>query len=530
MKLPYSIKHTVAAFGLAIFILAAAAPLIPAAEGPDRALPDFIVRELAHLEETYRILDITAAKVWPGWTNYRDFPFCLQYPDNLRILIGHPNPPEPFVKLPRYKVEDKDVFADFSAVSTAKVEYPLMAGGGPQPLGTDRDGKPVIAVMLSYMSPDILKKGGVGVIHMPFCAELQILCNIHELFHCFQPGHIRMDVVGSITFNPDASYALYSTLEGRALLNAFRADSRENADAFIGDFLAARMLKRKLSMPEMQGKQESGDELLEGTAVYSTIRILEILSEGYETKIDLTVDPYYTGFKNAPAILEACEKELKDAAEQIFETDNKCYHYGCFQALYLQKYHPGWQEVFTRNPSTLDRELAARIPFDGKDIAPQKKRFREIYGFDLIKARSDEIIGRRDAAYHELKARRGTSYIISFKEIAQYETQLAAEADSFRLGYINMYMNGLPAVRFDKTEISPISVPVEGNSFYYFKIVDTAPKAGAEPFSVEGKTADGSVYENAVITTPLFTLKTPLVRIEESNRRVKFIILPVLRK
>jgi hypothetical protein len=93
-----------------------------------------------------------------------------------------------------------------------------------------------------------------------------------------------------------------------------------------------------------------------------------------------------------------------------------------------------------------------------------------------------------------------------------------------------MYMRGLPAVRIDGTEISPISVPVEGNHLHYFKVVDTAPKPGAPPYTVSGHPAGDSIYENAVITTPLFTLRTPLVRIEETKDRIKFAILPVLRK
>ena len=149
-----------------------------------------------------------------------------------------------------------------------------------------------------------------------------------------------------------------------------------------------------------------------------------------------------------------------------------------------------------------------------------KRDFGKIYGFDEIKARCDETIGKRERGVPGvMKDRQGTTYIINFKPVGRPESQLAPNAPRYELGLIHMYMSGLPAIKFDQTEISPISVPVEGNQLYYFKIVDTSPKTGARPYSVQGTAKDGSIYENAVITTPHFTLKTPLVRIDQSNQQ-----------
>jgi hypothetical protein len=497
---------------------------------PDKTLPDFVVRELRHLEETYRILDITAEKVWSGWTTYRDVPFLLKYPNDLQVLIGHPNPPAPFEKVPGLAVEGKDVYADFSRISTAGVAYPLIAGGGPLPFGTDKDGNPLMTVHMNFMSTDILKKGGYGIVPMPFCVELQILCYIHELFHCFQPGRVQTERVGNLMINPDAAYALYSTIEGKALVNAYRTAEAKEAEAFIRDFLAARMLKRKLGVPEMQRKQESMDDVMEGTAVYSEVRTLEILSEGFTTKMDLSKDPYYSGFRNAKALLAAHLEQLGRSAEVIYDVKGKCYDYGCYQALLLQRYEPAWQAAFSRGPSTLDGQLAERFPVEEKDLPVYEQRFRELYGFEAIKARSDAAIKERDDAYRSLKDRRGKVYIVSFKEIGAYESQLLPDASPYALGLIHMHMKGLPAIRLDQTELSAVSVPVEGNQLHYLKIVDTAPKAGNPAYTVSGRSQGNSVYADAVITTPLFTLKTPLVRVEESKGRIKFIVLPVLQR
>jgi len=526
-------NKAVSAAGAVLVCLLMASPLAQAAPAADGTLPDYVIRELSHLEETYRILDIAANEVWPGWNNYREFPFLLKYPNNLKVLVGHPNPPAPFEKMPGLKVENMEVYADFSEVNTARVEYPRMAGGGPQAFGKTRDGRNVTTVMMDFMSTDILKKGGYGIVRMPFCVELQILCYIHELFHCFQNDHINIDKVGNLVLNPVADFDLYSTIEGYALLKAYEAKTPETARAFIKDFLAARYIKRTACMPEQQQKQESGDDLLEGTAVYSSVRTTEILARGYTTKQDLSKDKYYKGFKNTREILAAQLQQLKDSSEAVYDCKGKCYDYGCFQALLLRRYSPDWQADFSKKPMTLDKALAKLVGFDPKDtvdIARHEKRFREIYGFDKIKARTSEAIAKRDDAYHALMGRKGLSYVINLKELGVYADQIFPEVPQYKLGLITLCMEGLPAVKNEQFDLGRIAVPVEVNMLHHLKAVDTNPKAGAKPYTVKGRTADGATYENAVITTPLFTLKAPLVRIEESKDRVKFVILPVIRK
>ncbi len=529
-------KQNIVAAGAMLACLLLASPLARAAQSTQtRNLPDFVVRELTHLAEAYRVLDITAKEVWPGWTNYRDFPFLLHYPNNLKVLIGHPNPPAPYEKMPGLKVEDKDVYVDFSEVNTAKCEYPLFAGGGPQQFGETKDGKPVQTVFMDFMPAEYIENApaGYGVTKVPFCIECQILCYIHELFHCFQHGNIKMDMVGNLRFNPDAVYDLYSTIEGYALARAYEAGDRETAFSFIRDFLAARHIKRTATMPEEQQAQESSDNLTEGTAVYSEVRTIETLARGYKTGLDLSKDKYYHGFMNAPQLLDAHLRSLREVSEQPYDCGGKAYDFGCFQALLLQRYNPGWQSAFATKPSTLDKELTKMVGFDPKDaaaIAASEKRFREIYGSDKIKARVDEAISKRDSAYVDIMSRKGMAYIINFKDIQVYENQVLQTAPQYALGLYHLYYKGFPAVKADRFEISPISVPFLGDKLYYFKIVDTAPKAGAKPYTVTGKTTDGQTYENAVITTPLFTLKTALVRIEESKDRVKIVLLPILQK
>jgi len=67
----------------------------PTASQAPAALSPVVVNELRVLEETYRLLDAVSQKVWPGWTGYRDLPFLFEFENQLRVLVGHPNPPWP---------------------------------------------------------------------------------------------------------------------------------------------------------------------------------------------------------------------------------------------------------------------------------------------------------------------------------------------------------------------------------------------------------------------------------------------------
>ena len=132
---------------------ALAVALSAAAAQTPAALPPVIVGELTVLEETYRLLDATAEKIWPGWTGYRDVPFFFEFENRLRVLVGHPNPPAPFEIVPGLTVGGRAVAADRSAVTDVKMEPFLSGGGGPISFGAAADGTPVNTVHISLGSP-----------------------------------------------------------------------------------------------------------------------------------------------------------------------------------------------------------------------------------------------------------------------------------------------------------------------------------------------------------------------------------------
>ncbi len=220
----------------------------------------------------------------------------------------------------------------------------------------------------------------------PFRAERTILILVHELFHCFQTDAVQI-AYGNLSYNADAEYALYSSIEGLALDAAYRESDPVKARAFLKDFLLARELKRR-SMSDRQAREESSDDVREGTAVYSEVRTLEILRDGFKPGLSAADDSFYGGFKGIDGLFRDYAERLKTSAEDLFDTKGKCYTYGCFQALLLQRHFPGWQEPFAREPRLLDEELGKRMALTGEDRAKAEKRFKAVYGFAALKAKT----------------------------------------------------------------------------------------------------------------------------------------------
>ena len=73
--------------------------------------------------------------------------------------------------------------------------------------------------------------------------------------------------------------------------------------------------------------------------------------------------------------------------------------------------------------------------------------------------------------------------------------------------------------------MSPVKVPCNTDQLYYLKVVDTDSRLRKQAYTVAGERQADGTYVNAVVTTPLFTLKAPKVRVKESGNRVKIQVL-----
>ena len=497
---------------------------VTAARQDSNALPAVVITELKRLEETYRVLDIVSEKVWPGWRDYRQVPFLLEYENGLKILIGHPNPPKEFQLVPGIGVGGSQVYADRSQLVAKKVVPPLGAGGGPIDFGSTADGVSIRVVHMKYVPADQLDVGD-GAAKLT-SSEQQMLIYIHELFHCFQRSHIRSRFYGNLRYNPDAEYALYSEIEGLALHRAYQEPNARKSKQLIKEFLVARALKRAASMSDSQANQESSDEFIEGTATYAEIRTLEVLkSAGFVPTLSAQEDPAYSGFRNRDLLLGQYLHRLLKTSSDVEYAYGKSYTYGSFQALLADRLFPGWQRLAVAESAFIDKELGKRLTMSRQERLQIKQRIRDTYPVAEIRKRHAIYLEARDDAYRKMKGSVGTVYVIDFKATGQYLSTVTDKSGSYSLGLIQLYPNGLGPIKFDDVELSRITGLAEINQLYYVRTIDVGLQKDTEPLTIEGaKQADGS-WKNAILRTPLFSLKAPHVRIKTIGRLVKIQVL-----
>ena len=484
-------------------------------------LPPVVLMHFRQLEETYRVLDAVASKVWSGWTTYRDTPFLLDYPNGLRVMVGHPNPPAAeFEPVEGVQVEAKKVAIDRRKLVPLALTPPLSAGGGPIAYGTTADGQPVQVVHMSYRGSDTPPEA----IRNLTITDSQILTYIHELFHCFQRARFVPAQFGNLRLNADAAYATWSEVEGLALEAAYAEKDDRQARERVKDFLVAREVKRR-SMTEAQRGEESADDVREGTAVYSTVRTLEALREvGFKPGITAQEDPYYGGFQEIDALLKTYVDNLRAATRRVEDPRMKCYDYGSFQCVLSERLFPGWQDAIAKG-AFIDGELRRQLPIAESERADVEQRLEDRYRADEIRTRVAAVLEPRDATWHTIKNRRGRVYVIDIKATRQYVDGIFPPRIGYRLGVGRLFPDGADAVSFNDVELSRVAVPFETAQLYYVRLVDTAPRRGDRGYAITGQKQADASYVDATVTTPLFTVKAPRVRVVESPNRVKVQVL-----
>jgi len=531
-----AIKSWAAVIGFSAIWMAASPAPGPQAQA---ALPDYLRIELKRLEETWNVLDQFAGRVWPGWKGYRDVPFLFEYPNGVRMLVGHPSPTDEFVLVSGVEVQGKKIHLDRKNEIPLALKPPITGGGGPLNIGKD---KPVQTVWLRLApmaeEPEAKEKPGhaeqkdkeTGPKIPPGASETQILINIHELFHVFQRS-VYQYRFGNLQYNTDANYALYSEVEGLALERAYLSKDESAAREALMDFLDARKSKRA-SMTELEQNQESEEDLMEGTAVYSTTMTLELMKSGYKPAIGKTDDPFFFGFSDAAALIEKELETLRTARADSMDARMKCYPYGCFQALLLTRLFPGWQEGFFQAKTLLDLKLQEKLGLSDKDLAAAPERLKERYPLTELKAKHDEVIRRRDDALKMILDRQGRVYVVSFKPTGEYLAPKAKDKP-YKVGLINIFPGGIENIDLRDVHFTGSRTPMIEDQLYYVKWIDTEdrPKGpGVKGYTLVFAAKEGEdVYRDAEFKTAGFTLKAPKIRVQDSKARVKVTVLSKLK-
>jgi len=487
-------------------------------EHPSFELPQTVEIELNRLEAAYQLLDLFSNEVWDDWDDHREYPILFNFQNGLRILIGHPSPPEEFVPYPEAKIDGLSLFLDTTKLNNFTIKLPLLCGGGILTLGSFNN-SPVTIVSISFMLP------GPSEQEDPYLcrAEMTILTFIHELTHCYEPK-IREYRYGNLMITPDLNFALYSDIEGQALLKAYEKNTLLESLPFIKDFCVARSLKLKdLSMSEKISN--SCDEFAEGLAVYSEFTILTRIREDSSFTLSVQNDPGYNNFMETDSLMNFYIGHMRSSHENTFELHEKTYWYGCLQALLLQRYFPGWQEDIEKG-YWLDQEIRKRAKITEEDSILAIERFKDIYNLDSLKNKHETAVNKRDNAFKEFDERKGIIYLIDFRPVSQFPGSLVDQkVTKYSNDRTDLYPEGINELGFDDVSVSFKPVPVEIISPFLLKAVDTYPVTNKEPYEIKyrSKDSNGNYYE-AVITTPVFILKAPKVTINKYSDTVKFTI------
>jgi len=477
-------------------------------------LPPALKIDLERLEETWHVLDLCAEKVWTGWNNYKDVPFLFEYPNGMKMLVGHPSPPDGFELVPGVEIGEKKVYLDNRNVLPIELKPPLAGGGGPIPFGKE---KRVRTVSL-HLSPIPEKPT-----EQAFPGEEQILINIHELFHCFQ-DQIYDRNFGNLRYNTDANYAIYSEIEGLALEKAYLEPDDRKAKEFLKDFITARELKRK-SMNNEQASRESDEDFMEGTAVYAETMTLELLKKDYQPLITQKHDPSFSGFKHIDILLKRKIEDLRENRLQTMISRPKCYSYGNFQALLLNRFVPGWQKKAQQNKLPLDQILSQYLQLSPDKKTSIQQRLKTQYNYQEIEKRHTSLIKKRDEAYEMIQARKGRKYIINFKPTHEY-LQPTSRSENYSLGLIHIYPQGIEKIQILDVIFEGKNTPIVHDRLYYIKWIDTEAGPAEKSYQLSFSKKEGeNIYVDAVFTTKGFVLKAPKIQVKDRPSRIKVTIL-----
>ncbi len=479
--------------------------------------------ELLRLEETWNVLDQVAAKVWPGWKGYADVPFLFEYENQTRMLVGHDDPPEEFELVEGVTVRGKKVYLDRTNEVAVPLTWPTAGGGGPLFIGRSKDrSKRIDTVCLNL---NCIRKAPDGSIK--YRSEDQILLNIHELFHCWQHVFYQVkDSPGNLRYNSDTNYAIFSDIEGQALYKAFQAKGRKASLGYLRDFMAARSLKYA-SLTELEQRQEKSEDFMEGTARYSEYATVLEIRRHYKARLTAKDDPYFTAFKDTGYFLNNRLEALKRAAGNTTESRGKCYEYGCYQALLLNRVAPGWQKDIPAKYAT-QYEILRTLPGLGEaDVKKAAEGLKGRYGYDALFAKHNPPIKAREDAFKVIDDRQGRKYHIDFRKTGDFPFPTSGEPTFVKVfdrehGILRYaYPEGFKSMVIQSVTIEGKGLPLEDRELYKVAFVDTKGTG----HRISASRVENNVYYDLVMETDGFTLKVPKAEIKDNGDKVDIIIL-----
>lgn len=336
--------------------------------------------EKARLAEVFHLRQILGDTVWPGWGR-EDIPVIV-YNEEYAFLIGYPNPPAGWIKIPRRAKQGGpwQPVPDDTFEGQAYYRQHL-----PDPKSTPQSftvlvGDRWVASILTREYAEIAFYAGFreqlphwlrDVFPYPLVWKLlmgetdtYVAAVEHEAFHSFQGilAPTRLEEAETIT-RVEGRYrwddpALDDAWKGEIdlLVQAVRATSDNKAAELARHFLSARDKRRAASSLSADlVNYERRREWLEGLAKYAEVSIGRVAAAtpNYEPVSSIAADPDFKKYTTR----ERYWSQQLDEARRTFgrEGGTRFYYSGMTQALLLDRLLPAWKEqIFNQDVALED--------------------------------------------------------------------------------------------------------------------------------------------------------------------------------
>ena len=527
-------KHSIHVIALgAILIASTLLPLFS-----QTVLDPYLELELKRLEETYRLMDKYGQVLWPGWTQYDEVEFKVQFPNLVYLLVTPKDKiPAGYEAVPGRTIRGKKIYINRKDELPIKIQPPLTGGGG---------GGLSISIMLqeNKITPEeaaeIIRKNlekKDPAFDPPASSDYQILLYIHEFFHGNQMqakerGRKAMEsakksgsgkpekaeILPGGKFMVNSGYSTYSNIEGLALLDAFREKDAKKALESFKDYLVARRIKHEKFMTPGAAANEKLHTFLEGTALYSNTKMMMFIKDRkYKPALTSKEDPFFYGFKFADSYIYArsvadIEKTMNDSLDTI----QKWYTFGLFQCLGMDRFFPGWKKDVLEYERNLDEVMAEKLKLSEAETAAIAERLKTKYDYDALYAKHEGVIKDRDEIMNIVTSRKGLTYIV---DLGKTRELVIPEG---RGRFVNVevagyYINGIKPFVMGGIELTTWDTPIHKPFLTTIEWTDTEAKPDEKRYTFYYEKQEGDVYKNVVFTTPGFTLKAPEVKIQEKK-------------
>ncbi|UCH92580.1 MAG: hypothetical protein JSV88_20100 [Candidatus Aminicenantes bacterium] len=473
--------------------------------------------ELKRIEETYRLLDRFAEEIWPRWDNYNDIEVRVRFPNMVHLLVNpRQSVPEGYERLQGRTLQGKSIFINRKKELPIKIAPPLKGGGG---------GGLTIRIRLRQVNvpPEELKKlkkpppGYQPMVD----SDGQILLYVHEFFHGFQRKY-ELSGKGDdalYKFKVNTEYATYSNIEGLALLNAYNEKDHAGALEFLKDYLVAREIKQTF-MPPGSAAAEQFTAVSEGTASYSNIKMAMILRDNkYKPGISQQDDPFFFNFKFMDGYIENnLTKDLRFTMEFTLEKVGKCYAFGAYLCLVLDRFVPGWKNGFFQEKKNLDQVTANFLKLSPAQKKVIADRLKTKYPYDELYAKHNAVIKERDEAITMIKNRTGKKYIVDFKKTREFPL-VKPRGKVIRIDVEQIFLHGIEKLDLGEIELTSIDTPMHRPWLYTFEWIDTEADKDKKGYEISFKEKIEDTYKKVVFKTNGFTLKAPELQINEDKTK-----------